>query len=322
MKNKKMIKKDFLMKCKYFGKCGSCILWEGGYEKQLKIKVENGLNLLKEFNLPELEIFSSPSSHFRARGEFGFNGTSFLMHSVDREKIKIGQCPIVLNPIFVAMPQIKDKLKENTVLSKGLFRIDFLSSLSGKMLVSLIYHKKLDLEWRKEAEKLQRQLNIFIIGRSRRQKVALAQDFIIEEFSISKKKYKFIQYENSFTQPNPFINQKMLEWVKKNSEKLKDDLLELYCGNGNFSIVLGENFKKILATEISKSSIKAAKENLKLNSISNIKFVRLSAQEFLDAFTEKREFNRLKNEKVKLKEYNFSTIKNTIPPIINIHATV
>ncbi len=37
------------------------------------------------------------------------------------------------------------------------------------------------------------------------------------------------------------------------------DLLELYCGNGNFTIPLAQNFRRVVATELAKPSVDAAK---------------------------------------------------------------
>ena len=58
------------------------------------------------------------------------------------------------------------------------------------------------------------------------------------------------QVENSFTQPNAAINEQMLGWALDVTKGSEGDLLELYCGNGNFSIALAQNFRKVLATEI------------------------------------------------------------------------
>ncbi len=55
----------------------------------------------------------------------------------------------------------------------------------------------------------------------------------------------------------------MIEWAIDRVESIKDgDLLETYCGLGNFTIPLSRYFRKVLATEISKSSIKSAKREL------------------------------------------------------------
>ena len=82
--------------------------------------------------------------------------------------------------------------------------------------------------------------------------------------------------------------------------------MESYCGLGNFTIPLSQYFDKVLATEISKRSIQAAKENCALNSINNIDFVRLSSEEMTEALNQTREFRRL--EGIDLWSYNFSTV--------------
>jgi tRNA (uracil-5-)-methyltransferase len=80
----------------------------------------------------------------------------------------------------------------------------------------------------------------------------------------------------------------------------------LYCGNGNFSIALASRFNKILATEISSTSVEAAQYNIEQNGIDNLKIIRLSAEEFTEAMNGVREFRRLKG--IDLKSYNCQTI--------------
>ena len=55
-----------------------------------------------------------------------------------------------------------------------------------------------------------------------------------------------------------------------------------------------KKFNKVLATEISKTSIKSALRNCALNNIENINFIRMSSEEFVEALNEVRVFNRLK----------------------------
>lgn len=114
--------------------------------------------------------------------------------------------------------------------------------------------------------------------------------------------------KRSFTQPNAAVCQKMLEWACGAAEGLDGDLLELYCGNGNFTLPLSEKFERVLATEISKTSVSAAQWNIEANRIGNIKIARLSAEEFTEAYTGKREFKRLKDGGIALTDYAFSTI--------------
>ena len=84
------------------------------------------------------------------------------------------------------------------------------------------------------------------------------------------------------------------------------DLLELYCGHGNFTIPLAAKFNRVLASEISKSSIANARINCELNGVCNAQFVRLSADELMSAFARKREFERLKG--IDIFSYDFSHV--------------
>ena len=84
------------------------------------------------------------------------------------------------------------------------------------------------------------------------------------------------------------------------------DLLELYCGIGNFTLPASRQVKQVFATEISSRSIKALQDNLALNQINNVRFARLSAEEMTQALTGARSFRRLQG--VDLSHYDFQTI--------------
>ena len=55
------------------------------------------------------------------------------------------------------MQPLKDEIKKYPILREKLFSIEFLSS-SNKVLVSLLYHKKLDNDWGEYAKKLEENL--------------------------------------------------------------------------------------------------------------------------------------------------------------------
>lgn len=304
------------MECEYFGKCGGCNLGGKTYDEQLSCKVEQEKERFKEFNLPNIDIIKSTDGAFRNRAEFRLfkvydENNNFTLHyamtDVNKQILCIESCSIVSNAIKELMPQILHELVQTEIIHQKIYSIEFLSSLKGDMLVTLIYHKPLDEAWQIEAKNIANKYKIKLIGRSRKQKLVLSEDCINEELSILNQKYKFQYKEGGFTQPNQKINEKMIEWVLQNSEQ-KDDLCELYCGGGNFTIPMSHYFQKVLATEVSKTSIQSAKKNCELNNTTNIKFIRLAAEEFVEAKEKKRDFRRLKQEDVDLDTYNFSTI--------------
>ena len=302
------------MNCKYFGKCGSCTLYDKNYEEQLNFKLQREEERFKEFSNLPFDIIKSQAQNFRNRAEFRFwknyddeeNPTiSYAMNDFDRKTLEIDSCQIVSTDISQLMPILLEKIENDETLRFKIYACEFLTSTTNDMLVTLIYHKKLDETWIVKAKELEKELNIKIIGRSRKQKEILSIDYIEEKLSINNQIFKFNYFEGGFTQPNAKVNEKMIEWVLNNIDA-HDDLCELYCGGGNFTIPLATQFNKVLATEISKTSIKSAKINCELNSVSNTEFIRMSAEEFVEALASKREFRRLKD--VTLTDYNFSTI--------------
>lgn len=94
-----------------------------------------------------------------------------------------------------------------------------------------------------------------LIGRATKTKIELDQDYIDERLPVGGREMIYRQVENSFTQPNAAMNIQMLEWALDVTKGATGDLLELYCGNGNFSLALARNFDRVLATEIAKPSV-------------------------------------------------------------------
>ncbi len=296
------------MICNYFGICGSCTLYNMSYQEQLYHKIEK---IKESFEIENLDILTSEDSHFRNRSEFKIyhddNKITYAMSRLDKKGvIRISSCSIVSPIIDKFMPILIQEIEPIRELEHKLFAIEFLSSTTNNLLITLIYHKKIDQEWEEEAKKLSQKLGIEIIGRSRKIKKVINKEYIDETLKINQEDYYYRLYDTGFTQPNAKVNQKMIGWVKNKIEKNSRDLLELYCGHGNFTIPLSKQFRSVLATEISKKSIKTAKENCELNSVKNIDFIRLSSEELTSALKKEREFNRLKD--IDLDKFDFSHV--------------
>ena len=286
------------------------------YNQQLQNKITNLKKLLSDFSLPDLQVFSSPISHYRMRAEFRIwhNGEELYHIMYDKKtkkRVRIDSFPIASQLINRAMQTILPLLQYNDKLRHQLFQIDYFSTLSGQLLITLLYHKKLDDQWIIEAERLKQQLAeqgiiANLVGRASNQKIAVNVDYVDETLAIFDNNFSYRQVENSFTQPNAAINIKMLEWAISVTKDSKGDLLEFYCGNGNFSIALAQNFRKVLATEIAKASVYSAQHNIKVNNIDNLIIARLSAEEFTSAIKKERQFNRLQG--INLDDYQCQTV--------------
>lgn len=286
------------------------------YPELLAKKTADLTALLDPFSPPALEVFASEPSHFRLRAEFRvWHDQGDLYHimfdQATKQRYRVDQFPIASPLINRMMSVLLAEIKGNDLLTRKLFQLDYLSTLSGQIAVSMLYHKKLTDEWVAQATLLKKRLvgygfDVQLIGRATKQKIALDQDYVEEVLKVDGKEYVYRQVENSFTQPNGKINIKMLAWARDCTANSEGDLLELYCGNGNFSIALASNFRKVLATEIAKSSVESAQYNIQKNGIENLQIIRMSASEFTQAINGEREFYRLRG--INLADYECNTI--------------
>lgn len=287
------------------------------YDSLLADKRQRLCDLFQGLDCPELEVYDSPREHFRMRAEFRIwhdgEDCCYAMFEPGQKAssqslIRLESFPVASRAINDLMPPLLDALKRSELTKHKLYQIEFLSTLSGQMLVTLIYHKKLDEDWAGAARQLEQQFGIFIIGRSRKQKLLISQDYVVETLNIHGRPFHYKQIEGGFTQPNAIVCQKMIEWAVDCSRDRAGDLLELYCGNGNFTLPLAQNFKRVLATEISKTSVAAAEWNIDQNRVGNIQIARLSSEEFAEAYTQGREFSRLKNRDIDINSYQFDSV--------------
>lgn len=285
------------------------------YQQQLDEKQQSISNTFAQFDLPTFEIYPSPTLHYRQRAEFrvwhdGDDLYYIMFNSETKEKFKVEDFPVASVLINQFMTALLADIRNNEILRQRLFQVDFLSTLSGEVLISLLYHKQLDEQWIQQAQQLKARLTaiapVDIIGRARKQKVVLDKDFVMETLSVNGEEFHYQQVENSFTQPNAKINEAMLLWAQKATKNTGGDLIELYCGNGNFSIALAQNFDRVLGTEISKTSVKSAQINIAANKLDNVDIVRMASEDFSQAMNGERVFRRL--EGFDLTSYNYQTV--------------
>ncbi len=286
------------------------------YDSQLAEKVSRLQTMMAPFSAPAPEVFASAPSHYRMRAEFRiWHEGDDLYHIIfDQEtlqRIRVNSFPAACELINQLMSEMLSAVRDVPVLRHKLFQIDYLATRSGEAIISLLYHRKLDDEWKSQATALRDALrakgfNLHIIGRATKTKITLDQDYIDEVLPVAGRDMVYRQVENSFTQPNAEVNIHMLEWALDITQGAQGDLLELYCGNGNFSLALARNFRKVLATEIAKPSVAAAQFNIAANNIDNVQIIRMSAEEFTQAMNGVRSFNRLKG--IELGDYQCETI--------------
>ncbi len=287
------------------------------YPAQLEAKRTRISQRFAALSPPELEVFASPASHYRMRCEFRIwhegDDLFYAMFEVDpqdpkqKRVIRLDQYPVASEAINALMPRLLDAIRDRPVLRRKLFQAEFLTTLNGESLVTLIYHRPLDAIWEAEALWLQAHLGISLIGRARKQRHVLDRDHVWERLTVDGVTLAYQQVENSFTQPNAEINRAMLGWARSAThDSQAGDLVELYCGNGNFTVALAGNFRRVLATEISRTSVASAQINLAANGIDNAVVARMSAEEFAEALAGEKKGRRV--SEMALDDYAFTTV--------------
>jgi len=269
------------------------------------------------------ETFASARESFRMRCDFKVwhDGARsfFAMCDSDapKEIVEVRDFPMAHARIRELMPRVIEEVEKRELVRKKLFQANFLTATTGDCVLSLLYHRQLDGAWEREADAMRRALGIDVIGRARNQKFVYAKDFVTERVRVEgfEKLVSYKQLEGSFTQPNAGVAAQMLAWARSAAvcddpngvvAPTTSDFLELYCGNGHFTIALAPLFRKCLATEMAKSSVSAALENMRANGVDNIVVARLSAEELSDALDGGRAYKRLKE--VDLSTYDMRTI--------------
>mgnify|MGYP000230663670 CR=1 FL=1 len=129
------------------------------YEAQLAEKVVRLQSMMAPFSDLVPEVFRSPVSHYRMRAEFriwhdGDDLYHIIFDQQTKSRIRVDSFPAASELINQLMTAMIAGVRNNPVLRHKLFQIDYLTTLSNQAVVSLLYHKKLDDEWRQEAEAL------------------------------------------------------------------------------------------------------------------------------------------------------------------------
>lgn len=282
------------------------------YEAQLARKKAYVEETFAEFGLPSVDLYRSPTSHYRMRAEFRVwhdgDDLDYVMFEPGNKHapVKLTACPMVSERIEGMMFELLDVIRQDPALRFKLFQIDFLSTLSGELLVSLLYHRPIGEEWIEAVRPLRTQFGIDIIGRSRKNKIVLDRDYVIEALDINGRTYRYKQTENSFTQPNAQVCRQMIEWALDASRDAGGDLVEFYCGNGNFTLPLAQNFRRVVATEISKESVRSARFNIEQNGIDNIDVLRMPSEDLSLVLKGKKETRKVQG--LALETCEFSTV--------------
>lgn len=268
--------------CPSFGECGGCSGQHLPYPEQFELTSEPILKGLENFNPVHKTVSPADSSYsYRNRMDFAvFPGriAGLRMSGNFRRIVPIGNCSIQTDwansemPLFQNLleyfPELEyDRKKETGYLKYITLRKSVFTDDSMSILTFTEDFKNEDL-MRKVAEKAKEILSakniVFCFNRKKGEISASGEAiairgniYLIEEVWGKKFKIPF----DGFFQPNPKEFIKILEFIRSKI-KPAENLADLFCGSGFFSILFGEKFSRILGIDIVPSSVSAGEEFL------------------------------------------------------------
>lgn len=264
-------------------------------------KFDKLINAASSHYKEKILINLSPNEGYRSRCEFGYKNNFYVMYDKSK-KVYLSSFLKATKYISNLMPVLLDEINSNDIIKQKLFQINFRSNNIGNVMVSLIYHQQITDKLIQQINLLANELSIQIILRAKNELYKTSgKNFYdrIEEHKITLK-----QTDYSFYQPNSYLLKRMISKVNSMIED-QNDLMELYCGVGTFTLPLSKKFNKVFATENNRSSLRCLQESISFNKINNISFSRLSDIEVSELLNG-RKFNRMND--IDINSFNFSHV--------------
>lgn len=216
---------------------------------------------------------------------------------------KVDDYPMGYSSLRSLMGPLLKELQAMEELSRRINDVRFLTTLRGDVLLTVTYNRPIGDDWHAAATALSEKLSpivdtdVRVVGRSRKVKLVVGGDTVEEVLTVgttmtttdspssAPRTFRYTQTEGAFTQPNARVCESMLAWAVDATRGSTDhDLCELYCGNGCFTVALADNFRRVVATEMSRASVELAEGNLARNGCDNVRVARLNAEDFWDVY--------------------------------------
>ena len=296
-------------KCQHFMLCGGCDIQHIEYSEQLNFKKNKIIELFSRSNIAKNVIASLPWQTPIVSSPWGYRrkariGVQFDKNSQAtigfRQKstnqlIAIKSCPVLIEPAAEIFPLLKELISKLSV-KKSIGHIevigtdltstknDKVDSIKNNNLSSSVKQLTLIVRqirpineddqnlWQTYAEKnnwhlyFQESDNKNIAGKGAIQSQDSLHYNVVNGIQINFSNTDFIQINQ---QVNLAMVEQALDWLKPQSE---DEVLDLFCGLGNFSLPLAQKANHVVGVEGVQSMVDKVSGNAKLNHIENCSF--------------------------------------------------
>jgi 23S rRNA (uracil1939-C5)-methyltransferase len=291
--------------CVHFALCGGCDLQMLDMEEQLLFKQQKITDLFSrsystanlatkvvQQELPWEPPIKSTAWHYRRKARIGVQfdkksqATIGFRQKSTNQLAAIKSCPVLVEPINTIFPILKKLLAQLTVKSAighiEVIQADIVdnSLTDGRRnnQVVLVIRQLRAMSnadiilWRSFAEK--NSWHVIVDDGNQQQPLIENKDNNVVQLSYTLANNIRINFSsNDFIQINHEVNDSMIKQAMKWLQLLPtDNILDLFCGLGNFSLALAKQTNSVIGVEGVQVMVDKAGQNARLNNIDNCQF--------------------------------------------------
>ena len=284
--------KRVAVKCQHFNLCGGCDIQHVAYEEQLNFKQNkiielfsrSGMSLNVVKTLPWQKPITSLTWHYRRKARIGVqfdknaNATIGFRQKATNQLVAVKSCPVLVQPVDVIFPRLK-KLIAKLSVKKSIGHIEVIcadNDTNDAAKVTLVVRQIRAINaqdralWETFAKDNQCQV---YFQENDTDDIESDSD---DSMSLHYQLMDGIQINFSttdFIQINEQVNLTMVEqslaWLTPTPD---DQILDLFCGLGNFSLPLAKKSAAVVGVEGVQSMVDKAMANARFNHIDNCRF--------------------------------------------------
>ena len=305
-------------KCPHFGVCGGCSSQTLSYDKQLEFLSDEVKQLFIDAAVPT-GIYEDPTGsleqwEYRNKMEFTFGdmekgGELCLgMHMKNKSFgiITVYECKIVDEDFRKIIKLTVDYFrKQNLTYYRVMKREGYLRHLvirkaknTGELMVNLVTTTQVDFDLAEYTEILKKADFIGkLVSVLHTENNSLSDAVIPEKLNVlygidhiqeNLLGLKFNISPFSFFQTNTKGAESLYSIVKEYMGSAENKVVfDLYCGTGTIGQIVASNAKKVVGIELIEEAVESAKENAKLNGLSNCEFLAGDVAEIIKTVKDK-----------------------------------
>jgi len=302
-------------KCPYFGTCGGCSFQNLDYNRQLELKKKYIVETLTRVGKIDYEIdvspvIPSPDIYFyRNKMEFAFGqrnkklvlGLRERQNPVKRYRAmvnSIDECAIFSELVKKVFPSVIEYVRQNNfepynpITKKGFIRHLVMrhSKSTDQLMIILVTRPGMVNNLEKFVEELVNTVpNVTSFWHVENDQISDVVSFQKKRLIFGKpyieehiENFKFIIYPETFFQPNTGGASRLYKTISLLAHEIKpESVLGLFCGSAPIEIFLSRVCNEITGVDNNPANIETARENCRINNITNCKLYDMSAEEFL-----------------------------------------